>query len=36
MDYGEFEVVILYNEFEVDYLLIDDKKVRSIVENFGM
>jgi predicted nucleic acid-binding protein len=36
MDYGESEAVILYNELEADYLLIDDKKARSIAENFGM
>lgn len=36
MDYGESEAVILYKEEEANFLLIDDKKARSIAENFGM
>lgn len=36
MDYGESEAVILYNEVNADFLLIDDKKARDIAENFGM
>ena len=36
MDYGESESVILYKELQADYLLIDDKKARSIAENFGI
>ncbi|HKK81510.1 MAG TPA: hypothetical protein VJ909_04635 [Prolixibacteraceae bacterium] len=36
MDYGESESLILYNEIEADFLLIDDKKARNIAENFGM
>lgn len=34
MDYGESESVILYKEINADFLLIDDKKARSIAENF--
>ena len=33
MDYGESESVILYKEMDADFLLIDDKKARSIAEN---
>ena len=36
MDYGESESVILYKELQADYLLIDDKKARSLAENFGI
>jgi predicted nucleic acid-binding protein len=36
MDYGESEAVILYNELEANFLLIDDKKARDIAENFGI
>ncbi|WP_439482145.1 DUF3368 domain-containing protein [Cyclobacterium plantarum] len=36
MDYGESESVILYKELNADFLLIDDKKARSIAENFGI
>ena len=36
MDYGESESVKLYRELGADYLLIDDKKARSIAENFGI
>lgn len=36
MDYGESEAVILYNELNADFLLIDDKKARDIAENFGI
>ncbi|MEI7423286.1 MAG: DUF3368 domain-containing protein [Prolixibacteraceae bacterium] len=36
MGYGESESVILYNEVEADFLLIDDKKARSIAENLGV
>lgn len=36
MDYGESESVILYNEMDADYLLIDDKKARNIAESFGI
>lgn len=34
MDYGESESVILYKELHADFLLIDDKKARTIAENF--
>ncbi len=30
MDYGESESVLLYQELEADFLLIDDKKARKI------
>ena len=33
MDYGESESVILYKELQANFLLIDDKKARSIAEN---
>lgn len=36
MDYGESESVILYNEIEADYLLIDDQKARQIAESLGI
>ncbi len=36
MDYGESESVILYKELNADFLLIDDKKARSIAEMFGI
>jgi len=36
MDYGESESVILYQELEADFLLIDDKKGRSIVEGLSV
>jgi predicted nucleic acid-binding protein len=36
MDYGESESVILYKELQANYLLIDDKKARSIAENFDV
>ena len=36
MDYGESEAVILYNEMEADFLLIDDKKARDVAENLGI
>ncbi len=36
MDHGESESVILYKEIKADYLLIDDKKARSLAENFGI
>lgn len=36
MDYGESESLILYRELEANFLLIDDKKARSIAENFEM
>ena len=36
MDYGESESVILYRELKADFLLIDDKKARTIAENFDI
>lgn len=36
MDYGESESVILYNELQADFLLIDDKKARKIAESLGI
>lgn len=36
MDYGESESVILYKELNANFLLIDDKKARSIAENLGI
>ena len=36
MDYGESQSVILYNELQADFLLIDDKKARTIAENLGI
>lgn len=34
MDYGESESVILYEELNADYLLVDDNKARIIAESF--
>jgi predicted nucleic acid-binding protein len=36
MDYGESESVILYEELQADFLLIDDKKARSFAESMGV
>lgn len=36
MDYGESESVILYEELNADYLLIDDNKARTIAESFDL
>lgn len=36
MDYGESESVVLVEELEADYLLIDDRKARKIAEYFGI
>ena len=36
LDYGESESVILYQEINADFLLIDDGKARSIAEAFGV
>lgn len=36
MDYGESESIILFKELKADFLLIDDKKARSIAENFDI
>jgi uncharacterized protein len=36
MDYGESESVILYEELQADYLLIDDNKARIIAESFNV
>ena len=36
MDSGESESVMLYKEIHADFLLIDDKKARSIAENLGV
>jgi len=36
MDFGESESVILYKELKANFLLIDDKKARSLAENFGI
>lgn len=36
MDYGESESVILYQEIGADFLLIDDKKARTIAESLGI
>ncbi len=36
MDYGESESVILYKELNANYLLIDDKKARTIAEHLGI
>ncbi len=36
MDYGESESVILYNELNANFLLIDDKKARRIAESLGV
>ena len=36
MDFGESESVILYNELDANFLLIDDKKARKFAENLGL
>jgi predicted nucleic acid-binding protein len=36
MDYGESESIILHKELQANFLLIDDKKARTIAENFGL
>ena len=36
MDYGESESVILYEELNANYLLIDDNKARIIAESFNV
>ena len=36
MDYGESESVILYEEMEADYLLIDDNKARAVAESLNI
>ncbi len=36
MDFGESEAILLYKELSADYLLIDDKKARSIAETLGV
>ncbi len=36
MDFGESESIILYKELNADFLLIDDKKARTIAENFNI
>ena len=36
MDYGESESVILYDELQADYLLIDDNKARIIAESLNV
>jgi len=36
MDYGESEAVKLYTELQADYLLIDDKKARTLAENLNI
>ncbi|GAB4407433.1 MAG: DUF3368 domain-containing protein [Bacteroidia bacterium] len=36
MDYGESESVLLYKELDADYLVIDDRKARSIAESLGV
>ncbi|TVZ28098.1 hypothetical protein JM83_3198 [Gillisia sp. Hel_I_86] len=36
MDYGESESLILYKELNAQFLLIDDKKARTIAENFNI
>ena len=36
IDYGESETVILYEEINADYLLIDDTKARTIAESLGV
>lgn len=36
MDYGESESIILYKELDANFLLIDDKKARTIAENFDI
>lgn len=36
MDYGESESVILYEELQADYLLLDDRKARLIAESLDI
>lgn len=36
MDYGESEAVILYQELNADWLLIDDRKARRYAESLGV
>lgn len=36
MDYGESEAIILYQELDANFLLIDDKKARTYAENLGI
>lgn len=36
MDGGESESIILYQEIQADFLLIDDKKARAIAENLNI
>jgi len=36
MDYGESQSVILYKELQANFLLIDDKKARTIAESLGI
>jgi hypothetical protein len=36
MDYGESESVILYQELNANYLLIDDQKARLMAESLGV
>ncbi len=36
MDYGESESVILYDELNADYLLIEDSKARKIAESLNI
>ena len=36
MDYGESESVILYKEITADFLIIDDKKARTIAESLNV
>ncbi|MEI8271590.1 MAG: DUF3368 domain-containing protein [Paludibacter sp.] len=36
MDYGESESVILYKELNANFLLIDDKKARTIAQNYSI
>lgn len=36
MDYGESESIILYEELNADYLIIDDNKARMIAESLDV
>jgi predicted nucleic acid-binding protein len=36
MDYGESQSLILYKELQANFLLIDDKKARTIAESLGI
>jgi len=36
MDYGESEAIILFRELHADFLLIDNKKARSIAESLNV